>query len=189
MTALLALFLQAAAPSAPVKPVTVPSQPRPAVETTRPIDPAAAIALFKSLCWDSFRDPALFHAAVSASPTPLTPAAPAPAGAAQPGELFHSDEAVLSYVAADNLPPSIPPRQCSLRMRLAGAGDQLALAARIGAALAIPSGRTRTGPTLSITTWDVVGADLRTTRLLAVSRNGRAGGTELRLSALLLAAK
>lgn len=185
MTLALALVLQAAvsgiAPAVTAKPAPT--------ETTRPIDPAAAVGLFKAVCWDSFRDPAAFHAAVAASPVVLTAVPPAAPDPAQPGELFRSDEAVVSYVASDSLPASIPSRQCSLRVRLSGGSDQLALAARIGAALALPNGRTRTGPSLSITTWDVVGVDMRTTRLLAVSRNGRAGGTELRLSALLLAAR
>lgn len=181
----LALALQAAVPG--IAPA-VTAKPAPA-ETTRPIDPAAAVGLFKSVCWNSFRDPAAFHAAVGTSPIALTAVPQAAADPAQPGELFRSDEAVLSYVASDSLPASIPSRQCSLRVRLAGGSDQLALAARIGTALAIPNGRTRTGPSLSITTWDVVGADMRTTRLIAISRNGPSGGTELRMSALLLTAR
>ena len=190
MTLLLAFFLQAAVAPMAIRPSAAPAATRVLADTTKPIDPATAVGLFKSLCWDSFRDPATFHAALGASPVTLAPAPPpATADPTQPGELFRSDEAVLSYVASDSLPASIPSRQCSLRVRLAGGADQLALAARIGAALAIPSGRTRTGPTLSITTWDVTGADQRTTRLLAVSHNGRAGGTELRLWALLLAAR
>ena len=189
MTMLLALFLQAAAP-APANALPPPAAPATAAaDVTKAIDPAAAIGLFKSVCWDSFRDPATFHAAVAGSPIVLTAVPQAPADPTQPSELFRSDEAVLRYIASDSLPTSIPSRQCRLQVRLTAVIDQLALAARIGAALAIPTGRTRTGPTLSMTTWDVTGTDARTTRLLAISRNGRGGGTELRLSALLLAAK
>ena len=188
---LLAFLLQAAVPPVPQRQAAAVAlaAPSPLADTIKPIDSAVAIDLFKSGCWASFRDAAAFHAAVVAAPVPLTPVPRSAGDTSQPNELFRSDEAVLTYVASDTLPASIPSRQCSLRVRLAGMSDQLALAARIGTALGLPNGKTRTGPTLAITSWDVAGTDNRTTRLLAISRNGRSGGTELRLSALLLAAR
>lgn len=173
---LIPLLLQAAQPAPP---------PKPPAETLRTIDSAAAIDAFKALCWSPFRDPEAFHAALAAGPLPLVPQA---ADSAQPGEVFRSDEAVLTYVASDALPANVPSRQCRLRVRIAGTVDQLALAARIGTALAIPTGRTRTDPSGAETSWDVAAPDGRTVRLIAATRN-RTGSTELRLSALLLAAR
>lgn len=162
--------------------------PQPAAAPVlKPIDSATAIETFKLLCWMGLRDPAAFHAAVVQAPIPLM--ALPKKDPAQPSELYRADEAALTYVASDTLPPNIPPRQCILRVRLVGAADQLTLAARIGTALGLPSGRTRTSPAQSMTSWDVAGDDGRTTRIQAITRNASGGGTELRLSALLLAAR
>jgi len=177
---LIALMLQAVA--AP----TAPPASAPAVDNLKPIDAAVAIDTFRKVCWESFRDPDAFHAAIVAAPVPLA-AAPHADNAATPAEVFRSDEMVLNYVASDALPATVPSRQCRLRVMLAGAADQLALAARIGGLLKLPTGRTRTDPAGADTNWDVAAPDGRIVRLIVATRNARRGGTELRLSALLLA--
>lgn len=171
----------AAAPAVAAKPVPSP------VEKLKIIDSAAALDLFKAVCWDAFRSPDAFHAAIMLAPVPLA-LQPRTAGAA-PGESYKADEALLTYLASDTLPPTIPSRQCTLRVRLAGAADQLALAARVQKALALPAGRTRTRADQSQTEWDVTGPDARVARLFATTRAAPGGTTELRLAALLLAQK
>jgi len=169
---LLALLLQSATP------------PTAAAEALRPTDQALAIDTFRVLCWTNLREPEAFHDALPTAPLPLTPA-PAADGAA--AEVYRAPQAILTYLASDALAAGVPPRQCRLRVRLGGTVDQLALAARIGEALALPSGRTRTDPTGSTTTWDVAQPDGRIVRLIAATRNAVSGDSELRLSALLLA--
>ncbi|MDB5689576.1 MAG: hypothetical protein JWL91_1452, partial [Sphingomonas bacterium] len=93
----------------------------------------------------------------------------------------------LTYLASDTLAAGVPSRQCRLRVRLRGTADQLALAARVGTALVLPNGRTRSNPLGSETIWDVAQPDGRIVRLIAATRNGPAGGSEFRLTALLLA--
>lgn len=178
------LAMQAAPAAVPAAGRPVPSP----VEKLKVIDSVAALDLFKAVCWDAFRDPDAFRAAVTLAPVPLA-LQPKPEGSVQPGESYKSDEALLTYLASDNLPASIPSRQCHLRVRLAGAADQLALAARIQQAFSLPSGRTRTRADQSQTEWDVPGADARVARLFAITRAAAGGTTELRLSALLLAQK
>jgi hypothetical protein len=182
--AALLLAMQAPAASAPAAAKPAPSP----VEKLKVIDSVAALDLFKAVCWDAFRNPDAFHAAVTLAPVPLA-LQPKAEGPAQPGETYKADEALLTYLASDTLPANIPSRQCSLRVRLAGAANQLALAARVSQALALPSGRTRTRADQSQTEWDVPGPDARVARLFAVTRAAPGGTTELRLSALLLAPK
>lgn len=178
---LLAMLLQAAQPPASPPPA------RPPADILKPIDLTLAIDSFRALCWTTFRDPAAFRAAVVNGPLPL--AAVRGDAPGQGAEVYRSDEAVLTYVASDTLPVNVPARQCRLKVRVASSVDQLALAARIGTALAIPSGRTKTDPAGAETSWDVAAPDGRVVRLLAVTRNGPGSGTEVRLSALLLAAR
>ncbi|AGH49915.1 hypothetical protein G432_10960 [Sphingomonas sp. MM-1] len=180
--AFLLLAAQATASPSPAKPAPAPSP----VEKLKTIDSAMAIETFKATCWAGFRDPEIFHAAIAMAPVPL---ALQPRGPGQPGESYKADEALLTYLADDRLPANIPARQCTLRVRLSGAADQLALAARIQQALALGPGRTRTSPASSQTEWNVAGAGARTTRLFASTRAAPGGTTELRLAALLLAQK
>ncbi|ARS28409.1 hypothetical protein [Sphingomonas sp. KC8] len=178
---LLLLAAQPAALPAPAKPAPVVSP----VEKLKAIDSQLALDTFKATCWDALRDPQAFRAAVMMAPIALV-LQPKTAGA---GESYKAPEALLTYVASDNLPLNIPSRQCTLYARLSGAADQLALAARIQQALALPVGRTRTDPAKSQTEWTITGADARMTRLFASTRAAPGGGTELRLAALLLAQK
>jgi len=178
---LISLMLQAAA-----APAVPPPSPPPVAETLKPIDAGVAIETFRKLCWESFRDPEAFHVAIVDAPVPLA-AAPRADDAAPTAEVYRSDEMVLNYVASDALPATVPSRQCRLRVLLSGAADQLALAARIGGLLKLPNGRTRTDPAGADTSWDVAAPDGRIVRLIVATRNARRGGTELRLSALLLA--
>lgn len=157
-------------------------------EALKPIEPSVALDTFKAVCWTPLRDPAAFHEAAGHAPIALVPA-PRGESAGQEGELYRSDEALLTYMASDSLPASIPSRQCSLRVRLAAGMDQLSLAARLATALGLSTGRTRAGAALSMTQWNVAGADGRTTRLFAVTANSPRGGTNVRLSVLLLGAK
>lgn len=185
MILLAALFLQATQPAKPApKPAPKPAATEPALKA---IDTTLAIETFKQVCWGAFRDPVDFHAAILDAPVPLVQQPKR--DASRPGEFYKADEAALTYVASDTLPPNIPSRQCILRVRLAAAPDQLTLAARIGEALAIPNGRTRTSAAQSSTEWTIAGADGRSSRLIAATRPAAGGGTELRLTALLLAAK
>jgi hypothetical protein len=177
---LIALMLQAIAAPA------VPAPAAPPADTLKPIDTGIAIDTFRKVCWESFRDPDAFHAAIVAVPVPLA-AAPRADDSASAAEVYRSDEMVLNYVASDALPATVPSRQCRLRVLLAGAADQLALAARVGGLLKLPNGRTRTDPAGADTSWDVAAPDGRIVRLIVATRNARRGGTELRLSALLLA--
>jgi len=179
---LLALMLQSVAPAASA-PAPQPSAS--AADTLKPIDAGVAIETFRAVCWEHFRDPEAFHAALVDAAVPLA-AAPR-ADPAQPAEVYRSDEMVMNYVASDSLPVNVPSRQCRLRVQLAGAADQLALAARIGGVLKVGSGRTRTNPSGAETSWDVAAPDGRIVRLILATRNAARGGTELRLSALLLA--
>ncbi|WP_380873230.1 hypothetical protein ACFB49_40170 [Sphingomonas sp. DBB INV C78] len=178
----LLLMLQAAASPPPAKPATPPPS---SVEKLKTIDTALALETFKATCWEAFRDPEVFHAAIAMAPIPLA----LQPKSAQPGESYKADEALLTYVASDNLPLNIPSRQCTLRVRLNGTADQLALAARVQQALALPAGRTRTSAAQSQTEWNVAGTDRRVTRLFATTRAAPGGTTELRLAALLLAQK
>lgn len=187
LTALILAMQAAPAPSAAAPAAAAKPAPSP-VEKLKVIDSVAALDLFKAVCWDAFRNPDAFHAAVTLAPVPLA-LQPKPEGSDQPGESYKADEALLTYLASDILPRDIPSRQCNLRVRLAGAADQLALAARIQQALALPSGRTRTRASQSQTEWDVPGPDARVARLFAITRAAPGGTTELRLSALLLAQK
>jgi len=186
---LLALLLQAATPATPAAPAP-PAAPRPSMaDTIKPIDAALAIDTFKTTCWAALRFPEALRAAVIQAPIALTPV-PRDQGGPEAGDLYRSDEALLTYVASDALPANIPSRQCTLHVRLAGTVDQLSLAGRIATALDLPSGRTSTSTAVSRTSWDMAAPDGRTTRLLAITRNAATGGgTELRLSALLLAAR
>jgi hypothetical protein len=179
---LLAVMLQAAAPTTPVP---APRPPAAAADTLKPSDIGTAIETFRAVCWEHFRDPEAFHAALVAASVPL--AAAERADPAQAAEVYRSDEMVLNYVASDSLPANVPSRQCRLRVQLAGAADQLALAGRIGGVLKLPNGRTRTDPAGAETSWDVAAPDGRIVRLIVATRNAPRGGTELRLSALLLA--
>jgi hypothetical protein len=179
---LLVLMLQAAMPAAATPPLPSPAA---AAETLKPIDAGIAIETFRAVCWQHFRDPEAFHAALVEASVPL--AAVPRTDPAQAAEVYRSDEMVLNYVASDSLPANVPARQCRLRVQLAGAADQLALAARTGGVLKLPSGRTRTDPAGAETSWDVATPDGRIARLIVATRNAPRGGTELRLSALLLA--
>jgi|GEM_PF-6884392 len=184
---ILAAFLLAMQAAPAAAPAAAKAPPSP-VEKLKVIDSVAALDLFKAVCWDAFRNPDAFHAAITLAPVPLA-LQPKAEGSTRPGESYRSNEALLTYLASDGLPANIPSRQCHLRVRLAGAADQLALAARIQQALALPSGRTRTRAEQSQTEWDVPGDDARITRLFAITRAAPGGTTELRLSALLLAQK
>lgn len=157
-----------------------------AAETLRPIDQALAVETFRTLCWAGFRDPDSFHAGIAAAPVPLAQVA-GEGSAAPAAEVFRAPQAVLTYLASDTLAAGVPSRQCRLRVRLRGTADQLALAARVGTALVLPNGRTRSDPSGSETIWDVAQPDGRIVRLIAATRNGPAGGSEFRLTALLLA--
>jgi hypothetical protein len=175
----LPLILQAVAASTPA-PAGAPA------ETLKSIEPALAIETFRTACWASFRDPAAFHSGVASAPVPLVPVARADGAPAPAGEVYHAPQAVLTYLASDTLAAGVPSRQCRLRFRLSGTADQLALAARLADALSLPTGRTRTDPAGSETSWDVPQPDGRIVRLIAATRNGVGGGSELRLAALLL---
>jgi hypothetical protein len=181
---LLPLLLQVAAPMAPA--AATASATSSSVDKLKPIDQARAIETFRTLCWQVFRGAEAFHAAVAGAAKPLAEVPPV-ADAGQAAEVYRSDEALLSYLASDMLAANVPSRQCRLRVRLAGAADQLAIAARIGDALKLPSGKTSTDPTGSETTWDVAQPDGRIVRLIAATRNAARGGSEFRLTALLLA--
>ncbi|SNS57360.1 hypothetical protein SAMN06295912_10991 [Sphingomonas laterariae] len=184
---LLFLALQAPASSASAAKPAAAKAIAP-VEKLKVIDSALALDTFKLTCWEALRDPTALQAAVMMAPIPL--AAQSKAGSpSKSAESYRSDQAILTYAASDNLPANIPARQCTLIVRLAGAADQLALAARIQQALALPAGRTRTSAAQSQTEWNVAGADARVTRLFATTRAAPGGTTELRLAALLLAQK
>jgi len=170
----LALMLQAAQAPQP--------HPAPVPESFRASDPAKAVETFKSTCWSHLRDEAALGEAAAIAPIAFR-AQPHGTG---PTHSWRALEGVLSYAA--DLPPGVPSPQCILRLHLAAQADQLALAARIAAALALPSGRTRTGLAVSETQWDVPTSDARTTRLIVTTRNTANGGSSLRFAAVLLAA-
>ncbi|SFS03354.1 hypothetical protein SAMN05192580_2788 [Sphingomonas jatrophae] len=181
---LLAALLQAAAPAAaPPAPVT-PAPVEAAAPKLRPSDAATAVDTFKLSCWAHFREPDDLRAAI---PTLSLPLAEQPKARSGPTTVWRTDEAVLTYVAGDDLPAGVPSRQCTLRTKLAGAADQLTLAARVAQALSLAGGRTRTGRGAAQTIWDVRQPDGRTARLIATTTNASGGQTDLRLQALLLA--
>ena len=203
--ALAALLLQAAAAPATPAPVSAATQPTTVTATAKPIAPAQSAAsvakpvpplpalkpldlqialdTFKALCWAHLRAPDELRAAIPSAAIPL---AELPHPRPGPTTVWRADEAVLSYTAADDLPPGVPSRQCTLRTRLAGPADQLALAARVSAALALHGGGTRTLPSGAQTTWTIPQPDGHTLRLIVATANAARGQTDLRQLLLLL---
>lgn len=193
MSLLVALLIQVAAAPSPAKPVPAKAPPAatkpaaapaaPRAPALRPIDSATALDAFTGGCWTYLDDPDGLRAALAGGTLPLVQQ-PRPEG--NPSEQWRSNQAILTYTASDSLPAGVPTRQCVLTVRLSGAVDQLALAARIAAALQLTGGRTRTSGGLSQTVWDAPRGP-RIQRLIAATRAAPGGQSDLRLTALLLA--
>jgi len=74
----------------------------------RTIEPPAAVEAFTATCWRGLRNPALFHAAVTASPLHFQPAA-----TEHGGERYRAETADVHYNPADRI--------CSMTFRVADA--------------------------------------------------------------------
>ena len=170
------LIAQAVTPDAP----TPAAQP-PVISAPMPqrvaIDPAEAVAAFRALCLPTLTDPAAFAAAVAASGMAFVAVPRRDAGA---GQTWRADRALLTYSTARD-----GAQRCTLLGRTAGILDQLGFSARVAEALALKTGRTRTGKGQAVTDWSAAGPEGRTVRISAATRNGPGGGTDIRLSAAL----
>ena len=152
--------------------------PAPAATPQRvPIDPAAAVALFRTLCLPNLTDEAAFVTAVAASDVPFMAVPRRDAG---PGQTWRADRALLTYGTVRD-----GSRRCTLLGRTGGNVDQLGFSARVAEALALKTGRTRTGKGQAVTDWAAAGPEGRTVQISAATRNAVGGGTDIRLSATL----
>ncbi|WP_076068931.1 hypothetical protein [Sphingomonas montana] len=178
----LLLTAQAVAPSAEMLAA------RPPVVTTLPgaaagqpqrvaVDPAAAVALFKTLCLPNLTDPTAFSAAVAASDLSF---AAIPRRDAGVGQAWRADRALVTYGQARD-----GAMRCTVLGRATGSVDQLGFSARVAEALALKTGRTRSGKGQAVTDWSAAGPDGRAVRISAGTRNAADGGTDMRLSAAL----
>jgi len=168
----LALLLQSAAPA---------PAPAPAREAFRTVDAAKAVDTLKATCWAQLRNEEALEAAITMLPIAFQPQP-------QRGHTrnWRAPEGTISYAA--ELPAGVPSPQCIVRLSMAGTIDQLAFAARIGAALQLPNGRTRAGVGGSETRWDVAQPDGHVVRLIVTASPAPppASATNIRFTTLLL---
>ncbi|HEX8447507.1 MAG TPA: hypothetical protein VF649_12950 [Sphingomonas sp.] len=175
----LMLAMQAAVPSAETLAAHPPMVSMPATQPQRvAIDPVEAIALFRALCLPHLTDAGAFVVAVAGSGVPFTTVPSRDGGT---GQTWRSDRALIRYgQSADGA------TRCTLLARTAKSVDQLSFSAKLAEALALKTGRTRTGKGQGVTEWSAAGPEGRTVQISAATRNAAGGaGMDIRLSAAL----
>ena len=118
-----------------------------------PVADAELLSSFKVICVDAFGDATKVAAAATGAGLMKEVAGPGP----DMGTAWHSSKLSIGYSDAAWLPKDLPSPQCSLKAVGLAAHDHAALAARLGALLGLPAGKTKGKAGRFETQWDFAG--------------------------------